>query len=123
MTTEDPVELELEILAEYTTDDDIYNMAVNLYKEIKNSNVESVDRVRSGMAPAGSKSGDVVTISTLAVQVLPAVLPSLFGIVQAWVTNGKGRTVKFKGKGIEFEGSPEELQKLLVKLERGKKKK
>jgi len=31
--------------------------------------------------------------------------------------------VKFKGKGIEFEGSPEELQRLLATLEKGKKKK
>jgi len=31
--------------------------------------------------------------------------------------------VKFKGKGIEFEGSPEELQKLLASLEKGKTKK
>ncbi len=36
---------------------------------------------------------------------------------------GQGRTVKFKGKGFEFEGSPEELQKLLKQLEKEKKKK
>jgi hypothetical protein len=31
--------------------------------------------------------------------------------------------VKFKAKGIEFEGSPEEFEKLLAALEKGKKKK
>jgi hypothetical protein len=36
---------------------------------------------------------------------------------------GQGRTVKFKGKGIDFEGSPEELKKLLATLDMGKKKK
>jgi hypothetical protein len=30
--------------------------------------------------------------------------------------------VKFKGKGIEFEGSPEELQRLLESLEKKNKK-
>jgi hypothetical protein len=39
------------------------------------------------------------------------------------MNRGQGRTVKFKGKGIEFEGSPEELQKVFAKLEKGKKKK
>jgi hypothetical protein len=59
----------------------------------------------------------------LAIEVLPAVLPSVIALVQAWVMRGQGRTVKFKGKGIEFEGSPEELKKLLASLDMGKKKK
>ena len=36
---------------------------------------------------------------------------------------GQGYIVKFKDKGFEFEGSPEESQKLLATLEKGKKKK
>jgi len=44
-------------------------------------------------------------------------------LVQDWLTRGQGRTVKFKGMGIEFEGSPEELQKFLATYTKGKKKK
>jgi len=124
MTADDPIKLELEIVAEYTTADDIEKMKGNLHQEINSSRVETVKPIHSGIAPDGSKAGDVVTIGALAVEVLPAVLPSLFALVQDWVKRGRGyRTVKFKGKGIEFEGSPDDLDKLLEKLEKAKKKK
>ena len=122
MRTEDPIELELEIQAEYTTNDDIDQMAVNLLSELQDNSHEAT-RVESGTAPDGSKAGEVVTIGTLAVEVLPAVLPSLFGLVQAWAARGQGRTVKFRGRGIDFEGAPEDLDKLLEKLEKRKRKK
>jgi len=48
---------------------------------------------------------------------------NLVALVQARSARGQGRTVKFKGKGFEFEGSPEELQKVLAALEKGKRKK
>jgi len=121
MTIEDPIELEIEILAQDATEEDLDKMTRNLLEELRESNVES-NLVSIGIAPKGSK-GDPVTIGTLAVDVLPAILPSLFGLIQAWATRGQGRTVKFKGKGFEFEGSPEELQKLLAALEKRKKKK
>jgi len=122
MTFENAIELEIEVLAKDTTEEDLDKMTRNLLKELRGTNVESANLVSIGTAPEGSK-GDPVTIGTLALEVLPAVLPSVIALVQAWVMRGQGRTVKFKGKGIEFEGSPEELKKLLEKLEKGKKKK
>ncbi len=122
MTTEDPIEFEIEILAKDTTEEDLDKMTRNLLKELRESDVESASLVSIGSAPQGTK-GDPLTIGMVALQVVPAVLPGIISLVQAWATRGQGRTVKFKGKGIEFEGSPEELQKLLEKLEKGKKKK
>lgn len=124
MTTEDPIELELEILAKDTDAEDLNRMTRNLRDEVnQTTNVESVTLLKIGPAPASSKAGEAEAISTLAVQVLPTVLPSLFGLVQGWVERGRGRTVKFKYKGMEFEGSREDLEKLLTTLEKGKKKK
>ena len=122
MTTEDPIKLEIEVLAKDTTEEDLDEMTRNLLKELRGTDVTSANLVSIGPAPEGSK-GDPVTIGMLALDVLPTALPSVIALVQAWVMRGQGRTVKFKGKGIEFEGSPEELQKLLAKLEKGKKKK
>ncbi len=122
MTTEDPIELELEILAKDATEEDLDKMTRNLLKELRETDVKSANLISIGAVPKGSK-GDAVTIGTLALEVLPVVLPSVIGLVQAWVMRRQGRSVKFKGKGIEFEGSPEELQKLLEKLEKGKQKK
>jgi hypothetical protein len=122
MATEELIELEIEVLAKDTTEEDLDKMTRNLLQELREMNVESVSLVSIGAAPVGSK-GDPITIGTLALEVLPTFLPSVIGLVQAWIMRGQGRTVKFKGKGIEFEGSPEELYKLLASLEKGKKKK
>jgi len=122
MTTEDLIELEIEVLAKDTTEEDLDKMTRNLLKELRETDVTSANLVSIGTSPEGSK-GDPITIGMLALEVLPVALPSVIGLIQAWVMRGQGRTVKFKGNGIEFEGTAEELQKLLEKLEKGKKKK
>jgi len=120
MTTE-TLELEIEILAIDTSEEDLDMMTRNLLEELQETDVVSANLLSVGSAPEGSK-GDPVVLGKLAIETLPTVLPGVIALVQAWIARGQGRTVKFKGKGIEFEGSPEELQKLLNKLEKGKKK-
>ena len=114
---DDLINLEIEVLAKDTTEEELDKMTRNLLAELRETNVESANLVSIGKAPQGSK-GDPITIGQLALEVLPTAIPSVIALVQAWVMRGQGRTVKFKGKGIEFEGSPEELQKLLTKLEK-----
>jgi len=122
MATEDELEFEIEILDSEASEEDLDKMTRNLLSELKETDVESVNLISIGTAPEGSK-GDPITIGTLAITALPIVLPGVIEMIKGWVSRGQGRTVKFKGKGIEFEGSPEELQKLLASLEKGKKKK
>jgi hypothetical protein len=69
----------------------------------------------------------VITTGSIAMAVLPALLPKVVDSIQAWVLRGNNRTVKFKGniagQPIEFEGSAEDLQTLLAMLDkRGRKK-
>lgn len=122
MATENPIEFELEILAADATEEELDEMTRNLLSELLNADVASAKLVSTGNAPTGSK-GDPITAGMVAFEVLPAILPGVISMVQAWVMRGQGRTVKFKSKGIEFEGSPEEFQKLLASLDKGKKKK
>ena len=121
MTEENLIELEIEIQAEDATEEELDSMARNLLSEIRETDVESVNLLSVNSAPHGSK-GDAVEIGQLALAVLPTAVPSLIALIQAWILRGHGRTVKFKGKGIEFEGSPEDLEKLLKNLKKGKKK-
>lgn len=121
MTVESPIALEIQVLSEDATNEEIDKLARNLLMELRKTNVESVTLTSAGTAPLGSK-GDPVTIGSLAVEVLPTAIPALIMLVQTWIMRGQNRTVKFKGKGFEFEGSPEELQKLLNQLDKGKKK-
>jgi hypothetical protein len=121
MTESDQVEFNIEVSAQDTSVEDIDWMTRQLLAELRELDIESVELTKGGIVPAGSK-GDPITIGSIAIQVLPAVLPSIIGLVESWTSRGQGRTVKFKAKGIEFEGSPEEFQKLIEMLEKGKKK-
>jgi hypothetical protein len=125
MDSPDLTQLNIEISASDATDEDIDRTTRQLLSDLRETDVELVELAKGGPAPAGSK-GDPIAIGTIALEVLPAILPSVIGLVQAWSSRGQGRTVKFKGKigreRIEFEGSPEEFQKLLAILEKGKKK-
>ena len=122
MNENEKVELDLEVVAADATDEELDRVTRQLLSELRKLDVESAELAKGEPAPDGSK-GDPITIGTIAFEVLPVAIPSVIAFVQAWVTRGQGRTVKFKGKGIEFEGSPEELQKLLATLDKGKKKK
>lgn len=116
-------QLYIEVSASDATEEDIDRLTRQLLSELRKTDVESVELAKGGEMPQGAKSGDPITIGSIAVSVLPAVLPAVVSMVQAWATRGQGRTVKFKTKEIEFEGSPEEFQKLLATLEKGKRKK
>lgn len=112
--------INIEISASDATEEDIDQMTRQLLSELRELDVQSVKLAKGELAPSGSK-GDPITIGSIAMEVLPAVLPGVLALVQTWITRGQGRTVKFKSKGIEFEGSPEQFQKLLATLEKGKK--
>ncbi len=120
MTTEDSIEFEIVVVAKETSEEDLDKMTHNLLGELKRETIADPRFVSVGAAPEGSKGDAMVT---LAVSALPAVLPGVIEIIKSWAMRGQGRTVKFKGRGIEFEGSPEELQKFLAALGKGKKKK
>ena len=120
-------QLKIEVSASDATEEDIDRMTRHLLSELRETDVESAELAKGGEVPLGAKSGDPVTMGSIVISALPTVLPVVVALVQAWAARGQGRTVKFKGKVgkevIEFEGSPEEFQKLLVALDKGKKKK
>jgi hypothetical protein len=118
----EPTEINIEISANDATVEEIDKMTRQLLAELRDLNVESAELEKSGIVPQGAK-GDPVTIGSIVISALPAVLPIVLQLVQTWSSRGQGRIVKFRGRGIEFEGSAEELQILLQKLDQGQKKK
>jgi hypothetical protein len=123
MNETDQAEFYIEVSATDATEEEIDRMTRQLLSELRGTDVESADLLKSGDLPSGAKSGEVVTMGSIVISALPTVLPAVIAFVQSWAARSPGRVVKFKGKGIEFEGSPEELYKLLATLEREKKKK
>ena len=110
----------IEVSASDATEEDIDWMTRQLLSELRELDIESAELTKGGDVPAGAK-GDPISIGSIALELLPAVLPAVLGLVQNWTARGRGRTVKFKGQIgdglIEFEGSAEELQKLIASLE------
>ena len=121
MDSSDLIQLNIEVSAGDATEDEIDRMTRHLLHEMRELDVESAQLAKGGPAPVGSK-GDAITMGAILLEVLPAVLPSVLGLLQSWVTRRQGRIVKFKGLGIEFEGSREEFQKVLEMLSKGGEK-
>jgi hypothetical protein len=122
MEENNKAEFEIQVSIVDATDEELDRFTRQLLAELRDLDVESAELTKGESAPKGSK-GDPITLGSIALVVLPAALPKVFDLVQGWGARGQGRTVKFKGKGIEFEGSPEELQNILAALSKGKKKK
>ena len=114
---------EIQVSATDATDEELDRMARQLLSELRELAIESAELTKGEPAPDGSK-GDPIALGSIVIDLLPAVLPSVIGLVQTWMSRGQSRTVKFKGKVgknmIDFEGPPEELQKLLETLGKGK---
>jgi hypothetical protein len=120
-------ELNIEVSANDTTEEDIDRMTRQLLSELREMDVEWAELTKGGSAPDGTKAFDPITTGSIIMAVLPSMLPKIVEGVQAWAMRGSNRTVKFKGKiagqAVEFEGSGEDLQRLLATLDkRGRKK-
>src|SRR6266496_2070782 len=103
----DLTQISLEISASEATEEDVDRMTRQLLSELRELDVESAELAKGGLAPEGAK-GDPITLGSIMISSLPTVLPAVVALVQAWSSRGQGRTVKFKSRDIEFEGSPEE---------------
>lgn len=125
--TQDIANFTLQIMDATVTGDELDDLARHLMLELKEMEVESVDLASEGNAPAGTKSVEAITTGAIVLAVLPTFLPKVVDFIQAWSLRGQGRTIKFKGKisgqDIEFEGTGEDLQKVLATLSATKAKK
>lgn len=110
--------------------DELDRLTRQLRDEIEELGVESVEFIKAGPAPQGSKLADPVTLGALAIAVLPVFAPKLIEFLQAWTTRGSGQTVKIKTGTMELEFTPDkplaidEIKSLVDKLsaQTGKKK-
>jgi hypothetical protein len=124
MDNQQALDLNLEISASDASAEELDSLTRQLLSELREVELESAQLTSGEVAPAGTKSVDPVTIGALAIAVLPNLLPKLVDVVSAWALRGQGRTVKFKGKiggqTIQFEGTSDELQKLIAALSQPK---
>ena len=98
MTHSGLAELNIEITASDATEEDLDRMTRQLLSELRETDVESAELAKGDEVPTGTKSAESVTMGSIMISVLPAVLPMIVELVQAWAARGQGRTVKFKGQ-------------------------
>ena len=112
------VELDIEVSGSKTSAEDEDQMAQQLISELTDAGVDSAEFTKSTTFTKRFIRNRITTIGSITITVFPALLPGLVSLIQTWASRGQGRRVKFKGMGREFEGSPEEFQKLIVELEK-----
>jgi hypothetical protein len=126
MNETNDVEFILEVGSADATDEERDQMARQLLSELNDLDVESAE-LEKGETPQPGTKGDPITTGSIAIAVLPALLPKIDETIQGWLLRGSNHTVKFKskdsGQTIDFEGSSEDLQKILATLSKVKKKK
>ena len=99
--------------------DQLDRLTRQLRSELLDLDTESVELVKSDSAPAGTKSVEAVTAGTLAVAILPSLLPRLLEYLQSWTMREEQRKVKVKSqigdRSIELEYSPSALSQAELK--------
>ena len=119
MTTDESLELILQIIVEDGDDEEIDKVSRRLYRELIDLDVDSVERISMGIVPEGAKSVDPTLLGLLIVSVGPIMLTKFLEFLHAWCMRDESRTVKIKmqaksGDAIEIEVptqmSPSELK-------------
>lgn len=89
-----------------------------LREELMGLDVDGVDYVKSGKAPAKAKAGDLITWGALLLTFASSggVLTSLIGVVQSWLTRHNQRSISLEinGNKIDIKDISSEDQKRLI---------
>ncbi|MGD1091499.1 MAG: hypothetical protein ABSB35_05830 [Bryobacteraceae bacterium] len=84
----------------------------------------SSELLRGDTQPQGAKSAESLTIGSVVIMVLPALVPKLVDFLQAYVLRRADRRVKVKTNSFEIELPPktfseEEMGRLISALQKG----
>lgn len=69
-----------------------------LWMEMEELNIDSIERVSGGPAPQGTKAVDLAAIGQMAVTLAPAIIPPLFELLKSWVERKPSTPVKIRVK-------------------------
>jgi len=86
-----------------------------LRRDIQQLDVDAVEFVRGGAAPAGAK-GDPITLASIAVTLAPVVLKSLFDLLQSWTArhNNTTVTIEMGADKLTMTGAPSKEQMAVI---------
>ena len=129
--SEKPAELVIELSLERGDITELDELTHQLRNEVQELNIDSVEQVSEGSAPAGTKAVDMLAIGQMAVTLAPAIVPPLFELLKSWVERKPSTPVKVKVKvgrrtaQIEYDPtrtSAKDLEDLIKALNKSVKK-
>lgn len=89
-----------------------------LREELMRLDVDGVDFVKSGKAPAKAKAGDPITWGKLLLMLVPSggVLTTIISAIQSWLTrhNQRSMSLEINGNKIDIKDISSEDQKRLI---------
>ena len=104
---DEPTRLILEVSSGDHDEEELDLATRQLLDEVRESDVKSAEGVSAGAAPGGAKAAGTESLGMLAVQVLPGMIPALFGLLRDWASRRQGRSVKvrahFGDRELELE--------------------
>ena len=111
-----PADLTIHVNAGPVADDEeLQRLSRRLRSELLEMDLEYVDPIRQGSAPAGAK-GDPLTLGALAISLGPVALKALLDMLQSWLKRHQEASVSLKmgGDEITITGTPSETQQQLI---------
>lgn len=100
------ITLAVAVTEAYSNHERLDELTGRLIRDLRELGVESIGRPSGDAVPEGAK-GDPITLGTLALTIVPVLLPGLVEFLQAWVVRGENRTVKIRtAAGLEVEFTP-----------------
>ncbi|MDQ1750571.1 MAG: hypothetical protein QOE71_1627 [Pseudonocardiales bacterium] len=114
----EPVELRLDVDAGGDADaEEVAELTRGLREQLVQLDVDDVELVRSGPAPAGAKGLDVMAVGSLIVSLASSGgLASLVASILSWVGGSAQRSIKLSvaGDTLEMTGITSEQQQRLI---------
>jgi hypothetical protein len=118
---EDLLHLGLQLDAGADADEqEIEESTARLRRQLLELDVESVDLVRAGEAPPGTRAADIMILGGLLVTLSksPELLKMATGVVQSWVAGRPGRSVELQinGDSLKVTGISSDQQRELIAM-------
>jgi hypothetical protein len=94
----DNIELTLLLKPTDADSDQLDQATRSLRTELQDLPIDSVALTTAGEAPAGTKSGEAVTLGALTLTLAPIVVPALVDFLKTWLARKEGRRVVIRRK-------------------------
>jgi hypothetical protein len=119
MNDQQPATVHVEVGLEAESDaEELAELTARLQRQLRQLDVDAVDRPSEGPAPAGAKGPELLALGTLLVTLTKSAggLTAVAKTVQTWLSGQRGRTVKLQldGDTIELTGASSRDQDRLV---------